>query len=202
MSSPTPSTKQRIVYAAFEALRTKGFAGASARTVAGLAQVNPGLLFYYFDTLDDLLLEALRRSSEERLERHRAALEGAGSPADLVALLREIYREDRDSGHIRVVSEMVAGSVSRPPLGTRVMALMEPWIDLAEDGVRRVLAGSPVAGLADPRELALAGVTFYLGANLMTHLSGGEESVDGLLASAERAAALLDAIGPATPPPK
>jgi len=102
-----------------------------------------------------------------------------------------MYREDRESGHITVVSEMVAGSVARPPLGARVMELMEPWIDLAEEGVEQALAGSPLAALAPPREIALAGVTFYLGANLVTHLSDGAESVDGLLASAERAAALF-----------
>ena len=191
MSTPKTPTKQRIVDAAFEGLRTKGFSGASARTIAAIAKVNPGLLFYYFDTLDDLLLEALRQSSEERLARHRAALQGAASLAELMALLREIYREDRDSGHITVVSEMVAGSVARPPLGNRVMELMEPWLALAEQGVEQALAGSPLAALAPPRELALAGVTFYLGANLVTHLSGGTESVDGLLASAERAAALF-----------
>lgn len=200
MSTPEMTTKQRMVKAAFEALRTKGFSSASARAIASIAEVNPGLIFYYFDTLDDLLLEALRQSSDERLSRHRKALEGAGTPAELLALLRVIYREDRDSGHIRVVSEMVAGSVSRPPLGNQVMALMEPWIELAEAGVRRAFAGSPVAALADPRELALAGVTFYLGANLVTHLSGGDEAVEGLLASAERAAALLDSF--VTQPPQ
>jgi len=191
MSTPEPTTKQRIVDATFEALRTKGFSGASARAIAGIAKVNAGLLFYYFDTLDDLLVEALRQSSEERLARHRATLGGASSLTELLALLREIYREDRESGHITVVSEMVAGSVARPPLGARVMELMEPWIDLAEEGVEQALAGSPLAALAPPRELALAGVTFYLGANLVTHLSDGAESVDGLLASAERAAALF-----------
>ncbi|MEJ7788930.1 MAG: TetR/AcrR family transcriptional regulator [Thermoleophilaceae bacterium] len=191
MSTPEPTTKQRIVDATFEALRTKGFSGASARAIAGIAKVNPGLLFYYFDTLDDLLVEALRQSSEERLARHRATLGGASSLTELLALLREIYREDRESGHITVVSEMVAGSVARPPLGARVMELTEPWIDLAEEGVEQALAGSPLAALAPPRELALAGVTFYLGANLVTHLSDGAESVDGLLASAERAAALF-----------
>ena len=199
MSTPT---RQRIVDAAFEALRTKGFSGASARAIAAIAEVNPGLLFNYFDTLDDLLLEALRQSSEERLVRHRASLETAGSPAELLALLRRMYREDSDSGHIRVVSEMVAGSVARPPLGGRVMALMEPWVDLAEAGVKRATAGSPLAAFAEPREIALAGVTFYLGANLVTHLSDGTEAVDGLLASAERAAGLLDLMGPPGAAPK
>jgi hypothetical protein len=58
-----------------------------------------------------------------------------------------------------------------------------------------VLAGSPLAALAPARELALAGVTFYLGANLVTHLGQGTEAVAELLASAERLAATLSWVG-------
>ena len=192
MSRTKPPTRDRIVDAAFEALREKGFAGASARVIAGLADVNPGLLFYYFDSVDQLLLEALRRSSEKRLARHRDAVEQVEGPAALVAALRDIYHEDRSSGHIRVVSEVVAGSVGRPELAREVMAMLEPWVTLAEESIARVLGPSPLAPLADPRELALAAVTFYLGANLLTELSGDDEAVRTMLASAERVASLLD----------
>jgi AcrR family transcriptional regulator len=194
-------SRDKLVQAALEALRTRGFAGASARTIAGLAGVNPGLIFYYFPSLDELLLAALAESSQERLERHRPAAEAVGSPRELVALLRGIYEQDSASGQIRVVSEMVAGSVARPELGRRVMTLMEPWVTLAEEAVARALAGSPlpIAGLASPRELALAGATFYLGANLVTHLGQAPEAVAGLMAAAERAAAMFEPVAP--PPP-
>ena len=190
-------TRERIIEGALEALRTKGFAGASARTIAALAGVNPGLIFYYFDSVEELLLAALRASSEQRLERHRAAAEAVRTPRELVALLRRIYDEDSASGQIRVVSEMVAGSVARPQLGRRVMALMDPWVTLAEETVARVLSGTPLqaAGLASPREIALAGVTFYLGANLVTHMGQATESVDALFAAAERAATMMELLG-------
>jgi AcrR family transcriptional regulator len=193
-------SRDKIVQAALEALRTKGLTGASARTIAGLAGVNPGLIFYYFPSIDELLVAALAESSQQSLERHRSAAEAVRTPRELVALLREIYEQDSASGQIRVVSELVAGSVARPELGRKVMTLMEPWVTLAEEAVARVLAGSvlPVAALASPRELALAGVTFYLGANLVTHLGQAPETVDGLMAAAERAAAMFELL---TPPP-
>ena len=194
MASDAP---QRIVQGALEALRTKGFQGASARTIAALAGVNPGLIFYYFPSLDALLLAALRQTSEERLERHRPAAEAVRTPAELVALLRHIYEQDSASGQVRIVSEMVAGSVARPALGREVMALMEPWVTLAEEAVARVLkeSGLPIAMLATPRELALAGATFYLGANLLTHMGEATEAIDSLMASAERAAGMLELFG-------
>jgi AcrR family transcriptional regulator len=189
------TTKDKLVDATLEALRTKGFAGASARTIAALAGVNPGLIFYYFGTLDELLLAAMRQSSEARLERYSAAAEQVSSLAELVALLGDIYREDQASGHVRVVSEMVAGSVSRPELGERVMAQMEPWVALAERCVERALEGSPLLALASPRDLAMAAVTFYLGANLMSHLGSDSPAVEDLLAAGERAAPFLDLLG-------
>lgn len=196
---PEPTTQDRLVIATLEALRTRGFAGASARTIAGLAGVNAGLIFYYFGTLDQLLLAALRQSSEARLARYRPAAEEVSSFSELVGLLRRIYREDVESGHVRVVSEMVAGSVSRPELAAQVMAQMEPWIELAERCVDRAMGGSPLLSLASSRDLAFAGVTFYLGANLMSHLGSDPPAVDDLLAAGERAAPFLDLLGAGRP---
>jgi AcrR family transcriptional regulator len=193
MSEPT--TQDKLLEATLEALRTKGFAGASARTIAGLAGVNPGLIFYHYGTLDELLLAAMQRSSEARLERYLPAAEKVSSLAELIELLRDIYREDVASGHVRVVSEMVAGSVSRPELAEPVMAQMQPWVQLAERCVERALEGSPLLSIAPPRDLAMAAVTFYLGANLMSHLGSDSPAVEDLLAAGERAAPLLDLIG-------
>ena len=190
-----PTTQDKLIAAALEVLRTKGFAGTSARTIAGLAGVNPGLIFYHYGTLDDLLLAAMQHSSEARLQRYGAAAEQVSSLTELIALLRDIYREDVASGHVRVVSEMVAGSVSRPELAEQVMAQMEPWVELAEGCVERALEGSPLLALAAPRDLAMAAVTFYLGANLMSHMGSDSPAVEDLLAAGERAAPLLDLLG-------
>src|SRR6266511_5695083 len=169
MGRPRGQTRGRVVAAALDALKTKGYAGASTRAIAAIGGFNPGLIFYYFDSLDDLLVAALAESSGERLERYRAAVDEADSLQRLLELLGEIYRDDVESGHFRVVSELVGASVSRPELAERVVALMEPWLELAEATGAEVLDDSPLAELASPRDLALAAVTFYLGANLLTH---------------------------------
>ena len=108
------ATRARIVEATLETLKTKGYAGASTRAIAAAGNFNPALIFYHFGSLNDLLVAALEHSSGERLQRYRAALDESESLDELVSLLGRIYREDRDSGHIRVVSELVAGSVARP----------------------------------------------------------------------------------------
>ena len=183
-----------MIDAALEALRTRGFAGASSRAIGELGGFNPALIFYYFGSLHGLFLAALESASEARMERYRPAAEEVASAEDLIRLLSRIYEEDVESGFIRVASELVAAGVSHPEIGTRVVALMEPWIELAEGAVERALAGSPLAPFASPRELALAGVTFYLGANLLTQLVPESEAVEELLSAAERGAELLKSL--------
>ncbi len=185
-------TRRRIVEAALESLRTRGFAASSTRAIAEIGGYNPALTFYYFGSLHELLLSALEEAGRDRLERYGGEAEAASSAGELLDLMQRIYREDVESGFIRVASEMVAGAVANPGLGPRVVELMQPWIDLAEASIRRVLAGTPLEAVADPAELASAAVMFYLGANLFTQLVPERAAVEPLLEAAERGAALAD----------
>lgn len=190
MSTDTPA---RILEAALETLISRGFAGTSTRAIASTGGFNPALIFYHFGSLNNLLLAALASSSADRLERYRGAVESAGGLDELVGVLGRIYREDLASGHIRVVSELVAGGVGDDELGPRVVELMEPWLELAESAIERALEGSPLLELASPRRLAYAAVTFYLGANLVSQLAPASDDLAGLLDEAARLAPAFDA---------
>lgn len=181
------SKRDLLVHAAIATLEERGFARTSSRAVAERAGVNQALVFYYYGSFDELLLAALERVSTERLARYASAVEEAATASDLVATLRTIYAEDQASGALAVVSEVLAGSVTHAELGPRVVALMQPWVELVEGAVTRLMADSPFAGLADPHELALAAVTFYVGANLVTRLDPEHAGIDGLLGGAEQA---------------
>jgi AcrR family transcriptional regulator len=163
-------TRDRIVDAALETLKKEGFAGATSRAIARAGGFNQALIFYHFGSLDGLLLAALDKTSAERLQRYREAVDRAGSAEELAEVAATVYAEDRDRGHMTVVSQMVAGSVARPELAREVVARMEPWIELCEDALRKALAGSPAAEAIPLRDLAYAVVTFYLGLNVLTHL--------------------------------
>lgn len=187
-------TRQQIVEAALETLRERGFHGATSRAIAQAGGFNPALTFYHFGSVHDLLLAALEHASRGRLERYAPEARAARSAGELLALMRRIYRDDLESGFIAVASEMVAGAVAHPELGPRVVDLMQPWIDLAEESFARVTEGTPLAGLADPGDLASAAVMLYLGANLLTRLVPERAGVERLLETAERGAALADAL--------
>lgn len=192
MGRPRRDTRERLIRGAFESLRTRGYASSSSRAIGSIAGVNPALVFYYFESVDDLLMAALAESNAERLSRYRSSVEEARSPSELVATLATIYRDDVSSGHIAVVSELVAASVSNPELAARVTALMDPWVELAEGSVERMLSSSPLRDVASARTIALVAVVFYLGANLLTQLLPERSDVDALLEDAARLAPLLD----------
>src|SRR5919204_1862170 len=181
----TKSTAQQIVDAALETLQEKGFAGASSRAIARRGGFNQALIFYHHGSVEGLLLEALDRTSEQRLARYREALADVRTLEELVLRAGELYEEDEASGHMRVVAQMVAGSVNRPELAREVLARMDPWVAFAEETLARVLP----EGLPVP-ELAYAIVTFYLGANLLTHLDPDHARTDALLRAARELAPL------------
>jgi AcrR family transcriptional regulator len=188
-------TRVQIMEAALEALKTVGFAGATSRTIARLGSFNQALIFYHFGSVERLLLAALDRTSEERLAAYRRLAEEADSPAELLAAVTEMYRADLESGHMTVISQLVAGSLTREDLAPQVLARMEPWIDFAEQAIERALAGTPLEGLAPPRQLAHAAITFYLGVNLLSHLDPEHRITDGLFEQAAALAPLLELLG-------
>jgi AcrR family transcriptional regulator len=193
LKSTAQTTRQQIAQAALEALRTEGFAGATSRAIARIGGFNQALIFYHYGTVENALLAALDLTGEERMTRYRDAVDGASTIEELVQVARLIYREDSESGHVAVVSQMVAGSLARPELAKGVLERIEPWIDFCEHAIRRVVAGSPLEDTLPVRELAYGLVTFYLGANLLTHLDGAART-DALFERAEEVAPTLAAI--------
>ena len=189
------NSRQRILDATLTTLKQQGFAATSTRAIAANGGFQSGLIFYYFPTLDDLLIAALEQASVERLERYGDEVAAASSLSELLGLLERIYADDRESGFVRVVSEMVAGSVANPELGPRMVGLIEPWIEAAQTAAERILGPSGLTGVVTPRQLAFAAVTFYLGANLLTQLVPDSNEVEEILQTAKRLAPMLDMLG-------
>ncbi|HVL81214.1 MAG TPA: TetR family transcriptional regulator [Actinomycetota bacterium] len=185
------TTKDRIVEACLETLKEEGFAGTSARAIARRGGFNQALIFYHFGTLNDLLLAALDRTSERRLSAYRAALAAAESVEEKVASATRLYRDDLASGHVTVVSEMIAGSLSRPDLGPEVVARMDPWIDFVEESVREPLDRAGLSSVLPPRTAAFMVVSLTLGVNLLWHLERDQTKAEALFEAAGRIARML-----------
>jgi AcrR family transcriptional regulator len=91
---------RRIVEAMRRSVARRGTAGSTFDHVAREAGVSRGLLHYYFGTKEQLLLEAVRRDCELRMEQLEQRLVGARTADDFIGLmaqnLQETVREDPD----------------------------------------------------------------------------------------------------------
>ena len=52
--------RQRLIEATVQIMHDEGYAAATSRRVAAQAGVKQALVYYYFPTMDDLFVEALR----------------------------------------------------------------------------------------------------------------------------------------------
>ena len=172
--------RAQMIEAAMESLKDVGYAGTSIREIARRGGFNSALISYYFGGLHKLLLAALDHSSEIRMRRYSEAVDNAKDLEELLAVARQIYREDVEGGHITIFTEMVAASLAHRELGPELVARAEPWLDFVEGAIRKGLGDNPVLQLIPPREIAYSVLCFYLGVNVMTQLEPESKRVDGL----------------------
>ena len=201
-SSSSAATRQALVEAAIGALREEGFAGASARSIAGRAGCNQGLVFYHFGSVVGLLLAALDEVSELRLARYSTAVAGARGPSELVQVATDIFREDLDAGYVTVLAELIAGASSTPGLGAEVAKRLTPWTAFAEKAIADALGDSPLGTLLSGHTIAHAIVALYLGLDMLTQLEADRGAAESLFAEAQRLAALFEAFSATVPNPK
>jgi AcrR family transcriptional regulator len=185
------NTRDRIVDAAISTLQERGFAGASARVIAQRGGFNQALIFYHFGTVNDLLLAALDETSRRRMERYRSAVQPETSLPQLMEQAAQIYREDLESGHIKVLAELIAGASAERSLGPEIVARIEPWVAFAEDAIGRVIKGSALEPLVPKEDVAFAVVALYLGVELLAHLNGQLSRAEQLIDTGTRLAFLF-----------
>lgn len=179
-TKPAGPTRERILQAALETVKREGFAGASARAVARAGGFNQALIYYYFGNLDELLLATLEETSRRRLASYRARMDEIRSLEDLARIGGELYAEDLQEGHIAVLTELLTAALPKPQMGPRIVAAMQPWVELAEDAITRVTRGTFAEAILPPRTLAHGLVAFYVGIEMLYHLDRDESRAEEL----------------------
>src|SRR6266567_4500203 len=98
----TGATRDRIVTAAVETIKTRGF--------------NQALIYYYFPNLTSLYLAALEHTSNARMNAYLARMTDIRSLDDLVRVGGELFDEDVRAGHITVLAELVGSALAQPEI--------------------------------------------------------------------------------------
>jgi AcrR family transcriptional regulator len=180
------STRDRLLDAAAAALAEDGVAAVSARTVAARAEVNQALVFYHFGTMDELLEAAVRRSVDLAVASYRDRFGDVASLGELLALGRDVHRLEQERGNVAQMAQVMAGARRSPALAAAGRYAMDRWSAEVEAALRRVLPGTPLSGLVEPRGLARAVASGFIGLELYDVVD--PEAADEALTS-------LDAIG-------
>jgi AcrR family transcriptional regulator len=99
---------QRIVEAMRRSVARRGTAGSTFDHVSREAGVSRGLLHYYFGTKEQLLVEAVRRDCELRMELLEHRLAKAQTADDFIDLMAQNLREtvDEDPEFVTLVFEL------------------------------------------------------------------------------------------------
>jgi AcrR family transcriptional regulator len=184
--------REKVLRAAVASLAKDGFARTTARSIAALGGFAPGVIYYYFADLDALHVAAMEFTSREREERYRAIVLQVPDAAMLVRALRELYDEDTSSGHIEAIQELISAARPGTPLATAVAEHTKRWELLAEEVIRSILRGSPLARLVKPAVAARAVIAYFLGLQTLTYLDGDTSRPEAAFAQAARLAAAYD----------
>jgi AcrR family transcriptional regulator len=184
-----------LITAAIDALRETGYAGASAREIAGRAGCSQALVFYHFGSVTGLLLAALDEVSSLRMAAYRGVLDQAASVTALVESAREIFLADLDAGYVRVLTEMITAAHSVEGLGPQVAERLAPWREFAEAAARRAFGRSPLGKLLPPAEVGHAVVAGFLGLEMLASLDGDRAVALAMFDRARSLARVLDVTG-------
>ena len=141
---------QRIVDAMRASVATRGAAGSTFDHVAREAGVSRGLLHYYFGTKEQLLVEAVRRDCELRMELLERRLASAKSAEDYIDLMAQNLQETvRDEPEfVTLVFELFTLSRRNEDIAAEYAGLMRrmrgqvaAMLDVAQrDGILRLHA--------------------------------------------------------------
>jgi AcrR family transcriptional regulator len=144
-----PDTRTKILEAALELFRERGFAEATMREIASRAGVASGLAYYYFDSKDDIVLAFYQRAQEELAEPMEAAQAGKTLKDRLQAMIEARFTYFEPNRRFLGALMAHAANPNSPlsPFG-------EPSKEIREREFARIQRAIEETGTSVPKDLA------------------------------------------------
>ena len=116
---------QRIVAAMRESVAEVGIAGSTFERVSAKAGVSRGLLHYYFGTKERLLVEVIRRDTDDRVEALVGAVREAGNVDEVIAAMFAAFSKTitEEQGYVYMASELFVAGRHQPEIQRELGAL-------------------------------------------------------------------------------
>ena len=129
--------EKALLDAAERLLERDGFTGISTRNVAREAGINPALVHYYFNSIEDLCAHVISRFSEDLIERQRQIFTSDSTLAKQWRLATEPLRSNVGRRRMKVWFELSAMAVNQPALLRRMVEINAEWRRIIRDAVER-----------------------------------------------------------------
>jgi len=142
-------TRTKILEAALELFRERGFAEATMREIASRAGVASGLAYYYFDSKDAIVLAFYQRAQEELAPQMAAAQTGKTLKDRLKAMIEA--RLNYFEPNRRFLGALMAHAANP---GSPLSPFGEPSAEIREREFARIQRAIDETGTAVPKDLA------------------------------------------------
>ena len=183
------ANRERIIEAAGELFRSKGFSGIGVADIMKAAELTHGGFYGHFASKDDLIAQASRRSMQRAAQNWKKVVTESGSDAFATLLTRYLSPRHRNDPGQGCVFAALSGDAARcgKPVREAFAEGLEPLIDILSG----IVGGRTRAAR---RRKAIAALSELIGALILSRAVGNgglsDEILDAghreLLAAAER----------------
>jgi AcrR family transcriptional regulator len=150
VGAETSKTRDLLLDCLERLMAETGYASVSYRAVAAKAKVTSGLVQYYFPTLDDLFVAAIRRRSEQNVERLAEALRTNPDQP-----LRVLWEYSRDESSSALTTEFLALGNHRKSIKSEIAEATEQVRRLQLDAIEAQLGAVEMTLGPLPRDVLL-----------------------------------------------
>lgn len=123
--------------AAERLLVEEGYSAITTRRLAAEASLNPGLVHYYFGSIDEVLVQVAERFTARLTTRQREMYARDAPFLEKWRTATRYLEEDLAAGYPKVFFELSALSWNRPQLQERVQALQRAWHAILTEAFER-----------------------------------------------------------------
>ena len=169
--------RELIVDAAERLLKEEGYAAISARQVMSAAGLKAQLLYYYFKTMDDLMLAVVQRVNERRFERFQKVLVSSNP-------LQAIWELSSDPTGALLSAELISLAGHHESIRQHIIESAKAFRKLQTETLSRLLEGTGI----DKSIYPAAGIVLI--ASAVARIIGSEQSL-GLTDGHKQAQAII-----------
>jgi AcrR family transcriptional regulator len=189
-AEPTVGARSRNVEAFLDAaerlLVEVGYSSITTRRLATEAGLNPGLVHYYFGSMDELLLQVLERFTERLVGRQREMYAREVPFLEKWRTAMDFLERDLEAGYPKIWFELQALAWNHPDLRDRVTRVHDEWRAVLMEAFSGAIDEYGLDRDAYPVEALVALVMAFNEGIFLERLAGIDQGHDELLAWVDR----------------